>query len=163
MKEEPKEACVNFRITKTYKQWLEEILVEEGFFSFSEYFNKQILMKKIESIIKKLISEAKKRVMVELNLPSNFSKNARSPIDIEGIFPELDEKVKDKWLGEFKFLFTKEFGLEDELKDKFEDLSNFWLQVANFSSDFNVMKELTFLISQKSEKFKNLTRPEGGE
>jgi hypothetical protein len=158
MKEEPKDVCINFRISKKYKQWLEELLLEEGQYSFSDYFNKQILIRKIESIINKLINEAKKRVTDEFKLPNNFSRNAKSPIDIEGIYPEVEEKFKEKWVGEVKNLFTTEFGLEDDI----EDLANSWSQIANFSSDYSVIKRLTFLISQKSLKFRNLSQS-GGE
>jgi len=162
MKEDPKTACINFRISSKYKEWLEELVFEEGKTSFSDYFNWLILMRKIESIIKKLIKDAKNRVVDEYKFLGNISDKIQSPCDIEGVYPEevypgIEKKIKDRWMEEFKNLFTTEFGLVDGI----EDLSHKWPQIANFTSDYSVIKILTFLLSQKSEKFRNLTQSGG--
>jgi hypothetical protein len=151
MKEEAKTVCINFRISPKYKLWLDELIAEEKQKTISDYFNEQILLRKTESILKKIIKEAKKRVVDEYKLKGRLIGKIDSPCDLEGVYPEIRDQIKEKWVAEVKKLVVAEFGLESGI----EDLSDVWPQIADFTSDYNEIKNLTFIASQK-ERLRDL-------
>lgn len=153
--EDPKSACVNFRIPKKYKGWLEELILEEGLTSASDYFNKQIFTRRVEFILKKLINEAKRIVSSEFELSGKIWEKIDSPCDVEGIFPEKEKEFKNRWVEETKKLVISNLSLEEGI----ENLSNIWPQIADFTSDYGAIRKLVF-IAQKSERLRDLANSE---
>jgi hypothetical protein len=156
MKEDGKNVCINFRVSEEYKKWLNELMVNEEQNSISDFFNKQILIRKIELTLKKLTNEAKRKAASELKFAGKFLDKMESPCDIEGVYPTIEKELKERWIEELKTLVVAEFGFEE----KIEDLSNYWGQIANFASDYSVIKKLAFWASQKGIMHRDVTESE---
>jgi len=120
METEAKTTNINFRVTQTFKGFLDELVFTGRYKSISEFLNEQIFFKLREIILEKAIKESKVITGKEFGMQEIIAKAITRPKDIEGLFPkDKEDQFKNRWAEEIikqTVKLSTKYGFQDDIK-----------------------------------------------
>jgi len=156
---------ITFRISPTYKKWLDELVKESEVSSPSEYLNGQIRLRRRSLILDKAMDESKLSAGKELGLTEKMSNAIDGPEDIKAFFKafvdeEKAQKHNKRWFDEFNQNAKKgasDIGMHDIANYLSTDKGNALLEF--FFNNYVAIRKLNSL-SDESEDL--ATKPKKG-